>query len=175
MQGILNFMEATQRALSLPIGQVLEVGSMNVNGTPRTVFQHLATDYIGVDIATGNCVDFVMSGEELTRHFPARYFDTVICCETLEHCVRPWRVIEEMKQVLKPGGHLWISTPTFGFPLHCFPIDCYRFGEDAYRLFFYEGCKLLGLTHVLDELKQPAIAAVGRLGSGKEKNGCGPD
>jgi SAM-dependent methyltransferase len=162
MSVILDFMRQTQQELSIPVGKVLEVGSLNVNGTARTVFQPLASEYHGVDLEPGNCVDLVMSGEDLTKHFPSDYFDTVICCETLEHCVRPWRVVEEMKKVLKPGGHLWLSTPTFGFPLHRFPLDCYRFGEDAYRLFFFQDCKLLALEHVADELGQPAIVAVGQ-------------
>lgn len=165
MPAILDFMEQTVVDLSLPAGAVLEVGSKNVNGTPRSVFQHRATHYIGVDIEAGPGVDFIADGESLTQHFPLGHFDTVICCECLEHCVRPWLIVEQLKSVLRPGGHLWMSTPTFGFPLHRFPIDCYRYGEDAYRLWIFEGMELLRLAHVVDDINQPAIAAVGRKGA----------
>lgn len=161
MPPILAFMEKAIAELSLPVGRTLEVGSCFVNGTARTVFQHLATEYIGIDREAGDCVNLVMDAETLTSHFPKEHFDTVISCETLEHVVCPWVVVEQMKAVLKPGGHLWISTPTFGFPLHRFPLDCYRFGEDAYRLWLFADMELLRLEHVKDELEQPAIVAVG--------------
>jgi 2-polyprenyl-3-methyl-5-hydroxy-6-metoxy-1,4-benzoquinol methylase len=143
------------------VGRALEVGSLNVNGTIREVFQHRAADYIGVDIMAGDCVDFVVDGERLTDNFPTEHFDTVLCFECLEHTVRPWIVVEQMRKVLKPGGHLWVSTPTYGFPLHRFPVDCYRFGEDAYRLWLFDRMELLRLEHVVDDLDQPAIVAVG--------------
>jgi SAM-dependent methyltransferase len=162
MAALLDFARRTRRDLGLPVGRALEVGSMNVNGTIREVFQADAVDYIGIDIAKGDCVDFVIDGERLANSFPRDHFDTVLCFECLEHTVRPWIVVEQMRHVLKPGGHLWVSTPTFGFPLHRFPIDCYRFGEDAYRLWLFAGMALARLEHVVDELEQPAIVAVGK-------------
>lgn len=38
-------------------------------------------------------------------------FDDVVCCEVIEHIHNPWKLIAEMKRVLKPGGKLIISTP----------------------------------------------------------------
>lgn len=162
MPCILTFMEKAVIELSLPVGKTLEVGSYYINGTARTVFQHRATEYIGVDREAGDCVNLVIDAERLTDHFPREHFDTVICCEMLEHVVHPWLIVEQMKTVLKPGGYLWISTPTFGFPLHRFPLDCYRYGEDAYRLWLFADMDLLRLQQVEDELRQPAIVAVGR-------------
>ena len=162
MPVLLEFARRARAELALPAGRVLEVGSLNVNGSIRDVFQADAADYIGVDTAAGPCVDFVVDGERLTEAFPVDHFDTVLCFECLEHTVRPWRVVEQMRRVLKPGGHLWVSTPTFGFPLHRFPVDCYRFGEDAYRLWLFAEMALLRLEHVADELNQPALVAVGR-------------
>lgn len=162
MPAILEFMESQVSGRSIPVGKVLEVGSMDINGTARTVFQHRATGYFGCDIAPGRCVDFVIDGERVTEHFPEASFDTVICCEMLEHCVHPWLVVNQLRLSLRPGGHLWISTPTFGFPEHRFPVDCYRFGEDAYRLWMFVDYDLLALSHVVDHLDQPAIVAVGR-------------
>ena len=162
MPAILAFMEQAVSELALPVGKVLEVGSLNVNGTARTVFQHRALDYIGIDAVEGNCVDFVMDAETLLRHFPKEHFDTVVCCEMLEHAIRPWRIVEQMKALLKPSGLLWISAPTFGFPLHRFPYDCYRFGEDAFRLWMFADMELLRLAQVEDALQQPALVAVGQ-------------
>jgi SAM-dependent methyltransferase len=165
MPALLEFARRARAEFGIPVGHVLEVGSLNVNGTIREVFQADAADYIGVDAAPGDCVDFLVDGERLTENFPLGYFDTVLCFECLEHTVRPWLVVEQMRRVLKPGGHLWVSTPTYGFPLHRFPVDCYRFGEDAYRLWLFAGMKLLRLEHVVDGLNQPAIVAIGRNSS----------
>jgi SAM-dependent methyltransferase len=162
MAAILDFARRTKSDFSIPTGRVLEVGSFDVNGSPRSVFQADAEWYHGVDISPGPGVDAVVDGEKLSAHFDAESFDTVVSMECLEHTVRPWIIVEQMKAVLRPGGHLWISTPTYGFPLHRYPIDCFRFGEDAYRLWIFAGMELMRLEHVVDELNQPAIVAVGR-------------
>jgi SAM-dependent methyltransferase len=161
---IISFCLRAKTDFSIKTGRALEIGSRFVNGTIREVFQADAEDYIGVDIEPGECVDFVIDGERIGRHFPAYHFDSVICLECLEHTVHPWKIVKQMRRLLKPSGHLWVSTPTFGFPLHRFPIDCYRFGEDAYRLWIYKGMSLLRIEHITDELEQPIIAAVGRRG-----------
>lgn len=158
---ILDFLHRT-RALHAPEpGRVLEVGSRDVNGSPRECFAGAAS-YTGADIEGGPGVDVVADGERLAHYFSPHSFDTVLCCECLEHCVRPWLVVRALRFVLRPGGLLWVTTPTFGFPEHRHPIDCYRFGEDAYRLWIFAGMELLTLEHLTDDAGQPAIGAVGR-------------
>ena len=61
--------------------RVLEVGSLNINGTVREIFNNC--DYIGVDIGHGPGVDLVAYGQEL--QFKDRFFDTVISAECFEH------------------------------------------------------------------------------------------
>jgi ubiquinone/menaquinone biosynthesis C-methylase UbiE len=39
------------------------------------------------------------------------FFDTVICGEVIEHLVDPDHLLEEIYRVLKPDGHLLITTP----------------------------------------------------------------
>lgn len=129
-------------------GDVLEVGAYDVNGTIRDAFEGGSRSYLGVDASDGPCVDRVMDAERLCDHFEPASFDTIVCCECLEHCVRPWIVVEQMRRLLRPRGLLFISTPTFGFGLHRYPIDCYRFGEDAYRHFIFEGFHILKLEEV---------------------------
>jgi len=44
--------------------------------------------------------------------FKAESFDAVIFCETLEHfAFNPVPVLQQMRQVLKPGGKLYLTTP----------------------------------------------------------------
>lgn len=47
-------------------------------------------------------------------HFPYAdgYFDTVLCCELVEHLKEdPMHMMSEINRVLKPGGHLVLTTP----------------------------------------------------------------
>ena len=145
---IIDFAKRVRSKYEYNVGNVLEIGSYNVNGTIRDAFQDGSRSYIGIDSQVGPCVDLVMDAEKLSDVFLPGSFDTIVCCECLEHTVRPWVVVEAMRKLLKPGGMMFISTPTFEFRLHRYPIDCYRFGEDAYRLFMFEGFDILELEHV---------------------------
>lgn len=60
---------------------VLEVGSLNINGTVRDFFN--ATSYIGVDVASGPGVDLIEEGQNLI--FPDDHFDVAISAECFEH------------------------------------------------------------------------------------------
>ena len=48
---------------------------------------------------------------------PTAAFDTVICCETIEHLPRPVDALAEVARVLKPGGRLLLTTPNYLGPL----------------------------------------------------------
>jgi SAM-dependent methyltransferase len=162
LPSILDFARRTKHKFGVVPGVVLEVGSYNVNGTIRDVYQPDALSYTGVDLSPGPCVDVVCDSHHLGDRFAPESFDTVLCCETLEHDLRPWVTVAHLHALLKPGGHLLITTPTFGFPLHRYPIDCYRFGEDAYRHFLFEGMDVLRLEEVHDEHGYPVICCLGR-------------
>ena len=60
---------------------VLEIGSLDINGTIRDFFQ--AGEYIGVDVHEGPGVDYVAKGEQLD--FADESFDTVVSAECFEH------------------------------------------------------------------------------------------
>lgn len=60
---------------------VLEIGSLNINGTVRDFFTDC--NYVGVDVASGPGVDVVAFGENLA--YPDRAFHTVISAECFEH------------------------------------------------------------------------------------------
>lgn len=60
---------------------VLEVGSLDINGTVRDFYN--ATRYVGVDVGPGPGVDLIMNGENLD--FPDNEFDVTISAECFEH------------------------------------------------------------------------------------------
>ena len=61
--------------------KVLEVGSLDINGTVRDFFD--AIRYVGVDVAPGPGVDVVAQGENLD--YPDDSFDVAVSAECFEH------------------------------------------------------------------------------------------
>ncbi|MBL8487512.1 MAG: methyltransferase domain-containing protein [Rhodocyclaceae bacterium] len=61
--------------------KVLEVGSLNINGSVRPLFEEC--DYLGLDVGQGPGVDLVCRGED--HGAPAGSYDVVISCEMMEH------------------------------------------------------------------------------------------
>jgi SAM-dependent methyltransferase len=44
--------------------------------------------------------------------YPSEHFDTVLCCELIEHLPSdPMHMMSEINRILKPGGHLVLTTP----------------------------------------------------------------
>ena len=61
----------------------------------------------------------------------------IFCMEVLEHVDEPWKAIEEVRRVLKPGGTFVGSTP-FMLGLHDRPYDFYRYTKYGIRFLFRE-------------------------------------
>ena len=61
--------------------EVLEVGSLNINGTVRDFFQ--SKRYVGVDVGAGRDVDVICNGEDLD--YPDNSFDVAVSAECFEH------------------------------------------------------------------------------------------
>lgn len=68
--------------------KVLEIGSLDINGSIRTYFDQC--EYLGVDLGPGPGVDLIMAGEGL--NYPDRHFDVCISTECFEHA-EGWRKI----------------------------------------------------------------------------------
>ena len=117
--------------------RVIEVGSMNVNGSLRATIAALGpAEYVGVDLAEGPGVDEVCSAEQLVDRFGPDAFDLVVCTEMLEH-VREWRVvIANLKRLVAPDGVILITTRSKGFPYHEYPFDYWRYEPDDMRAIF---------------------------------------
>jgi SAM-dependent methyltransferase len=100
-----------------------------VNGSIRPLINKflLPREYIGVDIEPGKYVDVIVAAEKVVDYFGSGSFDVVIATELLEH-THNWRiVINNMKEILKPTGYLYITTRSRGFPFHAYPYDFWRY------------------------------------------------
>lgn len=152
------------RIISQSPRRTLEVGSQNINGSPRDLFTAYADTYIGTDMQDGFGVDRVLHNSRLLETFGAESFDLVICCECLEHDINYMDTVQQIRAIVRRGGLLLITTPTFGFPLHRYPKDYWRFGEDTYREVFFAGMDILDLRLLDNEHtgKDVTIAGLAR-------------
>jgi SAM-dependent methyltransferase len=107
-------------------GAVLEVGSKDYGNTASFRDVYLENEYIGVDLAPGKNVDRVADLAESTGDLEDGHFGLVICCSVLEHVRRPWDMAENLMQITRPGGALYIAVP-WVWRYHPYPDDYFRF------------------------------------------------
>jgi SAM-dependent methyltransferase len=109
--------------------QVLLLGS-NLSKEFLTKFntKHLKQ----LDIKKFENVDIVVDAEIMSSVLGHNSYDYIVACKMLEHTPHPWKVIEEISKVLKPGGILYLSVPWI-FPVHAEPYDFFRFSIFALK------------------------------------------
>lgn len=83
---------------------VLEVGSLDVNGSTRGLFP--SCTWTGVDLLDGPGVDVVADAADWD---PGHTFDAVVCTEALEHTPRAAEVVANIGRLLRPGGVLIVT------------------------------------------------------------------
>lgn len=108
---------------------VLDVGSLDVNGCLKPIFE--GYEYTGLDLSEGKNVDVVLK-DRYKFPFTNGAFSTVVSSSTFEHDESFWITFNEMERVLENGGYMYINTPNRG-NYHGYPGDCWRFMKDAYR------------------------------------------
>lgn len=113
-------------------GKVLDVGSMDVNGSYKDLFNGWA--YLGCDIRKGKNVDIFMQ-DEFKIPLNSNEFDLVISGSCLEHCRNPFKLVDEMARVVKPQCDIIINAP-FIWHSHDHPIDCFRYLPDGFDALF---------------------------------------
>ena len=64
------------------------------------------------DGETFECDVDLFDAEKDRFPYPDEYFATVLCCELIEHLpADPMHLMSEVNRILKPGGHLVLTTP----------------------------------------------------------------
>lgn len=111
--------------------KILEVGSLNVNGSVRVMFKDC--NYIGIDVGKGGGVDIVCPIHE---YIHPEEFDTVISTEMLEHDKYWEQSLKQMWNNLKKGGILIFTCAGPNRPEHgtiMFSSNDAPFTTDYYR------------------------------------------
>jgi SAM-dependent methyltransferase len=94
--------------------KVLEIGSLNINGSVRSFFE--GCDYIGIDLEEGPGVDIVCAGQDFQA--PPQSFDVVCSLECFEHNPFWLETFINMARLCRPGGLIFFTCATTGRPEH---------------------------------------------------------
>ncbi len=102
-----------QHSLHFKNADVLDCGSLDINGNNRYLFDNC--NYMGIDIVEGKNVDIVTRVHEFNSDDK---FDCVISSEMLEHDEYFAASLNAMSHCTKPGGLLLITAAGFGREEH---------------------------------------------------------
>ena len=94
--------------------KVLDIGSLDINGSSRILFNDCT--YTGLDLAAGKNVDVVCKAHEYDA--PDESFDTIISSECFEHDMYLKKSLQNVVRLLKPGGLFTFSCASRNRPEH---------------------------------------------------------
>lgn len=108
--------------------RVLEVGSLDINGSPRRFFE--GGEYIGIDRRNGPGVDVVC----LAHQYKSRKkFDIIVSTEMLEHDKYADKTMANIYKLLKKGGWLIATAANVNRQPHCEEVGEDNFYENISR------------------------------------------
>jgi SAM-dependent methyltransferase len=102
-----------------PEASILEIGCSNGETGALALAEGKCGRYCGVELlpaaaatARERLTEVVQGDiEEIALPWPEHSFDVLILSEVLEHLRDPWRVLERLRPLLRPGGRVFASTP----------------------------------------------------------------
>lgn len=94
-----------RRTMSTTNYRVLEIGSLDINGSIRSIFKD-AEYYLGIDMQEGPGVDLVANAATFVIENPV---DIVVCCEVFEHTGEWEQILDTSYKNLNTGG-IFIGT-----------------------------------------------------------------
>jgi predicted nucleic acid-binding Zn-ribbon protein len=95
--------------------KILEIGSQDINGTVRDFFPN-GSEYLGIDIGPGKCVDLIIPGELI--QLPDNWADITISTECFEHAQNWQQVLENMIRITRPTGLVILTFAGFERTAH---------------------------------------------------------
>jgi SAM-dependent methyltransferase len=93
---------------------VLDVGSLDINGNNRFLFDN--STFLGIDVGPGPNVDIVAIAHEFTA--PDGAYDFIVSTECFEHDMHYAKSIQNIVRMLASGGMFLFTCATTGRPEH---------------------------------------------------------
>jgi SAM-dependent methyltransferase len=121
---------------------IVDVGGRGTKKIPNRSYQEIFKDvykyYYVADINKGPGVTHIMP-EQYKLPFADNSIDLVVSGQTLEHVRNPFKMIAEIKRIIKPNRYMIIIAPSTG-PNHD-DVDCWRYMRDSFKA-IAEECKI---------------------------------
>lgn len=112
--------------------KILDIGSQDINGSYKPLFDNPGWEYSGLDMVEGKNVDVAIKDAYDWKEVRSNTYDIVISGQVLEHVEFFWVTMCEITRVLKNGGLCCIIVPSSGVE-HKYPLDCWRFFPDGVK------------------------------------------
>lgn len=139
----LNLSHLLKKAIDAYCKKDMVIISVGSGGEIKDILTKKDVRFKEIDIDKKRKPDIVCSVEDM-HMFKTGSVDVFFCMEVLEHVKDPFKAVQEMLRVLRPGGIIVGSTP-FLFPLHDEPHDYYRYTRYGLQHLFRE-CKQITLV-----------------------------
>lgn len=110
--------------------KILDVGSLDINGSYAPLFQESNWEYQGADVSKGKNVDIFLKNPYDWSNINQNSYDVVISGQSYEHIEYFWITALQFNRILKLGGIVCIIAPAGGYE-HKYPLDCWRFYPDG--------------------------------------------
>lgn len=127
----------------------VDIGSYNVNGSMKPMIHAHGYHYTGVDIRSGPGVDLVMD-DAYTLPIDNGAASLVVSCSCLEHCINPWRLMQDVYRIMEPGA-MFVACAPFNWHYHAHPNDYYRYSHEGLEAL----CTEVGLDVVEVYMDEP--------------------
>jgi hypothetical protein len=117
--GVLDW--ATKHLRLIPDGDILEIGSLNVNGGVAQLLNGTHR-YTGLDLVGGPGVDVVA---DACDYIEDDSWDAILAFDAMEHDAHWWVTAQAIACGLRCGGRAIVCVPDITYPVHHEP-DYYR-------------------------------------------------
>ena len=113
----------TEAVLQSPADDALNVGSgpfIELSLLPKTPHRWTVCDLDPRAIESARALhgDRIVRADVSPRGnalpYPSRSFSLVVAMDVIEHVRKPLEFVRELSRVLRPGGHLFVTTPNYG-------------------------------------------------------------
>ena len=100
-----------------------------------------------LDIQHGDGIDLRgdLTDDDFVDNLCVRGYQSVLCCNVLEHVAEPRNISAKLERMVKPGGFLVITVPNH-FPYHPDPIDTMFRPDLPALLALFPHCQMLDGT-----------------------------
>ena len=131
MDKMLNFKNTYLKDRESETLNILDIGSQDINGSYKQIFDLPKWKYYGADMQGGNNVNIVLKNPYKWQEIKSNSIDVLISGQAFEHIDFFWITALEVARVLKPDGLCCIIAPSSGQE-HRYPVDCWRFYPDGF-------------------------------------------